>query len=243
MTGYRDVHVGEGAGERYDAMHVGRVDSMIWKHFVRPYVRASLQREYHTGSRRYLDFACGTGRLLKVGASIFSDATGIDISEDMLQVARERVPTATIHHIDVTKNPNFRCDEFDCATLFRFVLNAEPELSEEVLSWIAAHMKPGGLLIVNNHRHTASLGGLIARSRKPNDRLELNVLSRAKTVSMLESAGFKVEQCKGFRILPSIHGRPILGGWIQLQTERVLQALGLGHFGTELVFTARRTRR
>lgn len=240
MRPYREVHTGPGVGEQYDAMHAIRVDSMIWEEFVRPYVRGFLQREAEAGATRYLDFACGTGRLLKVGAAIFSDSTGVDISRDMLGVARKRVPNAKFLCVDVTQDPHAVEGTFDCVTLFRFLLNAEPDLRISVLNWLASKMKPGALLIVNNHRSSRSIGGLLARLAKPDGRRELNTLSKEGTEELLARAGFIVESCSGFRVLPSIHGRPIIHRWLQLQGERLCKAIGMGRAGSELVFTARR---
>lgn len=240
MRSYREVHTGPGVGEQYDAMHAIRVDSLIWEEFVRPYVRGILQREADAGAKRYLDFACGTGRLLKVGASLFADSTGIDVSDDMLEVARKRAPGAKILHVDVTQDPHAVEGTFDCVTLFRFLLNAEPDLRTDVLNWLASKMKPGALLVVNNHRSSRSIGGVLARFAKPDGRRELNTLSRELTEELLASTGFIVESCSGFRVLPSIHGRPLIHRWLQLQGERLCKAAGLGRAGSELVFTARR---
>lgn len=58
---------------------------------------------------------------------------------------------------------------------------------------------------------------------------------------MLESAGFQVMECRGFQIMPSLFGRPILGRRLQTAVERILVKLGFGKFGYELVIVARRS--
>lgn len=240
MKPYRDAHAGEGAGLKYDAMHETRVDSLIWRNFVRPYVRSIMQSVADNGATNYLDFACGTGRVLKVGADLFDNTTGIDISMDMLQVAHERVPNAELHCVDVTRDSLAAQSDFQCVTMFRFILNAEPELRQEALKWVANHMSSGATLIINNHRNSFSAHGLIARISRPRENRERNVLSRSETVHLLDAAGFSVESCEGYRILPTIHGRPLLGRWVQLQGERLCRSIGMARFGAELVFVARR---
>lgn len=237
---YRKLHLGEGAGARYDQWHARRVDALIWDAFVKPLVRSELERAKLEGSGRYLDFACGTGRLLKVGFGVFGAATGIDVSEGMLSAARERVPGGVFHCVDVTRSDAEGLGPFECATMFRFILNAEPDLRRDALAWMARVMPAGATLIVNNHRNATSIAGLLSRLAFWLPQSHRHVLTRLQTVALLEDAGFVVESWHGFRIMPSLFGRPILGATLQMASERLCRALGLGAFGGELVFVARR---
>ncbi len=240
MNSYRESHIGPRVGEHYDAKAAVRVDALIWDNFVKPLTRTELERAREDGAETYLDFACGTGRLLKVGHAVFGKSVGIDVSEDMLAVARTRVPDATVLRVDVTRSPHSEIGHFDCVTLFRFILNAEPELRTTVLSWIARHTETGGILIVNNHRNAVSFSGLLSKAAfwQPND--ARNVLSRRQMVRMLHNAGFSVVRCEGFRILPSLFGRPVLGRWLQMKAERLCKRVGLGGFGAEQIVVATR---
>lgn len=240
MTSYRKSHVGEKYGERYDAHHASRVDAIIWDTFIKPFVRQELVDLTGAGLCRYLDFACGTGRLLKVGHSVFGQSTGIDVSEDMLAVSRQRVPEAKLVQVDVTRNPPQDLGGFDCVTLFRFILNAEDDLRMSVLHWISEHTVKGGTLILNNHRNSASIKSFLtwlAFWQPPSAR---HRLSRKQVEEMLDEAGFLVERCEGFSILPSVLGRPIFGRKLQIKIEKFLLRLGLGRFGSELVVVARK---
>ncbi|WP_348767517.1 class I SAM-dependent methyltransferase [uncultured Salinisphaera sp.] len=242
MTSYRDSHTGAKVGERYDAEHAVRLDALIWDAFVKPFVRQQLGQAAAAGATCYLDFACGTGRLLKVGHSVFHSSLGIDISQDMLAVATQRVPDAALLRVDVTRDPPADMGPFDCVTMFRFVLNAESELRQQALSWVAAHMSEGGILIVNNHRNSASVSGLLSRMAAWQPTGARNVMSRRHMFKMLENAGFAVVRCEGFRVLPSVWGRPVVGARLQLIGERLCRTLGLSRFGSELVVVARRVR-
>jgi hypothetical protein len=124
--------------------------------------------------------------------------------------------------------------------MFRFLRNAEPELRKEVLSWIHNHMLSGATLIVNNHGHTASLGGLVAKLAfwLPADKR--NLLSQKETYKLLQDTGFSVVSCSGYQILPSLFGRPLFGHYLQARLERCAQKLGLGRFGYELVFITKK---
>ncbi|HMM75438.1 MAG TPA: methyltransferase domain-containing protein [Gammaproteobacteria bacterium] len=237
---YRNSHVGEGKGLWYDATHAEKVDAVIWSSFIKDFVSRAFEEAVARGAKRYLDFACGTGRLLKVGVKYFPAATGIDVSADMLEVARERVPEALFYCVDVTREQDQRIGDFDCVTLFRFLLNAEPSLRNEVLVWLAAHMSTGATLIGNNHMESASISGLVTAFANRWIGRGRNHLSRQDVEAMLSAAGFRVQLWAGFRVLPTVMGKPILGHRLQMAFERLLVGLGLGRFGVEQIFVARR---
>lgn len=235
---YRDSHKNEDISQNYDYKFSYRVDSLIWREFVKSYVSANLEKAKEAGASNYMDFASGTGRILKVGHSIFGSSTAIDISENMLKVAHQRVPEAQLFCLDVTRDDTSKIGLFDCVTMFRFLRNAEPALREAVLEWLSRHMPSGGLLIVNNHGNTTSLQGLIAKLAFWLPTEKRNLLSRKETYALLEEAGFSVVSCVGFRVLPSLFGRPVFGHWLQAKLEHACKKLGLGLLGGELVIIA-----
>jgi len=235
---YRNSHKSEEVSQSYDYKFSYRVDSLIWREFVKPYVREKLEQAKNNGASTYLDFATGTGRLLKVGHNIFDSATAIDISENMLKEARRRVPDAKLFCLDVTHDDTANIGLFDYVTMFRFLRNAEPALRKEVLEWLNRHISDGGLLMINNHGNTHSLMGLITRLAFWLPEEKKNLLSRKETYTLLEKAGFSVVSCTGFNILPSLFGRPMFGHWLHPKIERLCKKLGLGLFGGELIIIA-----
>jgi predicted TPR repeat methyltransferase len=50
----------------------------------------------HVTGRRALDFGCGTGRSTRFLRNLGFNVTGIDISEDMLQIARATDPARSL---------------------------------------------------------------------------------------------------------------------------------------------------
>jgi len=240
MSSYRTSHIGENRGQRYDATHANKVDALIWDVFIKDFVSDRMQSCAAQGGTRYLDFACGTGRVLKVGTEHFERCVGVDISDDMLTVARDRVPTARFVCADVTVDGDSVSGAFDCVTLFRFLLNAERSLSLEVLAWLADHMPPGATLIGNNHMNTVSFRGVSSVVANAVLRSSHNHLSRRGTAKMLEESGFKICEWSGYRILPTVMGKPIFGRNGQIALEKFSRALQLGAIGSELVFVAER---
>lgn len=241
MTSYRESHIGDGKGTWYDEAHARKFDAVVWDHLIKPQLAVELQRCVAGGATRYLDFACGTGRVLKFGSRYFADATGLDISADMLAVARERVPAARLFRLDVTRESvPAEVGQFDVVTLFRFLLNAEPALRLEVMQWLSQHMPSGAVLIGNNHMETRSISGLVTVAANATINRRRNHLSRGEIESLFESTGFRVERWYGYRVLPTIMGKPILGSALQLAIEKIAVSMGVGRFGVEHLFVARR---
>ena len=113
----------------------------------------------------YLDFACGTGRVLAFVSARTVSASGVDISEAMLIVAATSAPKAELISADITLgNSPLAGRVFDLITAFRFFPNAEESLRTEAISALSACLKPGGRLILNNHRSRSSLRQRLGRS-------------------------------------------------------------------------------
>lgn len=240
MNSYRESHKDESVSKNYDQFFSRRIESKIWSLLVKPTVVEALDKEKNKGAKEYLDFATGTGRVLKCASQVFDSPTAVDISSNMLKEAKARVPNANFHCLDVTNDNTAHIGNFDCVTLFRFIRNAEPELRTSVLRWLHEHMNEGGLLIVNNHGNSRSTQSLLARLAFWLPKEAKNQLSKNETFELLENCGFKIEEWKGFKIIPTIFGRSILGDTIQIKLEMLLRTLGMESFGEELVIFARK---
>lgn len=153
----------------------------------------------------YLDFACGTGRVLAHVAPQARSTRGIDISEAMVTRARERVPSATIEARNITDGGAVEAT-YDVITSFRFLLNAEPQLRVAGLEALAARLKDrSSVLIVNNHGNLASHKAVMVvpewfrhRGRR---RQSGNRLSHRAVVSAAAAAGLNIERVAGCGLL------------------------------------------
>lgn len=165
----------------------------------------TLPREYY---RRYLDFACGTGRITSVGEQYFPVSHGIDVSDSMLGEARKACRNTTFETKDLTRQPHH--ETYDLVTSFRFFGNAEPELRRGVLDALQGVLRPGGLLVVNNHRNPFALNRVAG------------YLTGGRRVMDLHHWRFKALAAEhGFRLVAR---RPV-GAWIYrsaLMTDAVL---------------------
>lgn len=162
---YRTSHVGEQSWARdYDEklFAPGSFDAIIWEREQLLLDRIVQQQVPRRES--YLDFACGTGRVLSYVERHFRTAVGLDISDTMLAVARDRVRTATLVQADATQDPAaLDGRRFDFVTAFRFFLNAQPSLREAAMAFLASTLvDENSRLLFNVHGNRYSTRALLA---------------------------------------------------------------------------------
>jgi SAM-dependent methyltransferase len=78
----------------YDAMRGGEAEAAA------AYVRALVDR-HHPSAETLLELGCGTGAVLEQLASRY-DVTGVDLSDEMLRVARKKLRHVRLVHGDIT---------------------------------------------------------------------------------------------------------------------------------------------
>ncbi|GAA4715081.1 class I SAM-dependent methyltransferase [Nocardioides conyzicola] len=160
-----------------------------------------------TGARTVLDLACGTGRITELLVSTMpgSDIVGVDVADSMLAVARERVPSADFRQVDVRALSTVVDDgSVDLVSAFRFFPNADPALRHDAVDAIAAALRPGGYLLVNNHRNFWSSSYLGRRARSG---VEAPGATNAEVVGPLLDLGFTPVARHSLGVLPQADDR------------------------------------
>jgi SAM-dependent methyltransferase len=106
-----------------------------------------VDQHLRSGGNRLLDVACGTGRHLEYLARRF-DVEGLDLSPELLEIARQRNPGVSLHQADMVDFDLGRA--FDVITcLFSSIGYVKTlEALDRALSCMAHHLLPGGLLVV-----------------------------------------------------------------------------------------------
>jgi SAM-dependent methyltransferase len=128
----------------YDAMYPGRGKDY-------PAEVAELTaiiRAARPDARSLVDVACGTGLHLNLFVKEFEHVEGVELAEDMLAVAKNRMPDMPLHVGDMRDLELNRT--FDAVTcLFAAVghMRNTDEL-DRAIARLAAHLTPGGVLIV-----------------------------------------------------------------------------------------------
>ncbi|MFC2079229.1 class I SAM-dependent methyltransferase [Candidatus Bipolaricaulota bacterium] len=97
--------------------------------------------------RCLLDVACGTGRHIEHLAKAF-DAEGLDLSPELLELARTRNPGVTFHCGDMrTFNLSAAYDVITCLFSSIGYMTTTKELGRAVAN-MAGHLAPGGALVI-----------------------------------------------------------------------------------------------
>ena len=91
-----------------------------------------------------LDAACGTGRYCGLFQRRGAEVVGIDFSEGMLRVARQKMPTVAFHCVDLTgvlPFPDASFDKVNCAQALKHLPDLKSPLTE-----LARVVKPCGTI-------------------------------------------------------------------------------------------------
>ena len=157
---YRVSHIEK--GDYYDAALEGSAFDKYMADWEKIYIPKIIHNLFPTGLNRYLDFACGTGRITEQIAPLANHSTAVDISPTMMAVARKKCPATRFHLGDITKeDPDL--GQFDLVSSFRFFGNAQDELRDVALHAITKRLAPNGRLLINSHRNPRALYALLDR--------------------------------------------------------------------------------
>jgi len=116
-----------------------------------PALERELQRlpQDARGSWRALEIGCGPGRLMKPFSRRFAEIQGVDVSDEMIRLARERlrdVPNAHVHATDGASLSLFADSYFDFIYSYAvFQHIPSREVVEEYMREIRRVLKPGGV--------------------------------------------------------------------------------------------------
>ncbi|GAB4268925.1 MAG: hypothetical protein Kow0029_04610 [Candidatus Rifleibacteriota bacterium] len=224
MKDYRNSHTSPGYGKKYDIAFAEKRTGFYWQFYEKPFLEKTFAKLSKQRPGPLLDFACGTGRICSVASQYFSDITGLDISEEMLEQARSNLPGIRFIKADATRDM-IELNRFTIITAFRFILNAQPELRSEALTWIYRQLIDDGLLIINNHLRVESIKGAITKFLNKAGLSRKNALSDYEFEELLKNHGFKAEKVFSFTLVPGWHGFPPINPEKQKRLEKFFSRL------------------
>lgn len=187
VNDYRNSHLHR--GDDYDRNIYGSPFDAYMAQMERVHLERIIPKLFPGNIPRYLDFACGTARITEIISGFAREAVGVDISESMLEEAKTKCPTIEFVHADLTQDDSLDLGQFDLLSSFRFFGNAQTALRHQVLAVLARLVKPGGYLVINNHRNPWALATLLHRAT--GGKADMN-LTHAMLCAMLCQHGFQV---------------------------------------------------
>lgn len=205
----------DSSGESYDRSIANRFELAIFR--LERVVLHDLFRRLRASdpNTTYLDFACGTGRILEVFKDLIRDKVGVDTSPGQLAAAHEKVPDAELVRGNLVENPELLGGrKFSLITSFRLLLNLEPENRVPILRALRELLTSDGHLVIDNHMNRYSILGMTALfahkvlrvPKKPNvppgRRGIISTMTESQMRAALAAAGLQVEEVHRIFLLP-----------------------------------------
>ena len=203
---YRSSHLSLKKSERYeeDIYRKGSYDDILWQEEKTALLKEVQALQKAVRNINYLDFACGTGRIIGFLETQVQSATGVDVSEAMLDVAKTKVKKGTLILADITKRDVLKGKSFELITAFRFFLNAEPPLRDAAMQTLIRKLQDRkGVFIFNvhgnmfSHRFMTKIWFWLKGRR-------LNALSYWQGKKITKKHGLHIVRWHGFGVVPKV---------------------------------------
>ena len=171
---------------------------------------------------RYLDFACGTGRIISHLEATVDEAVGVDVSKPMLEIAERNVRRSRLVHADITDGTGTDLGSFDVITAFRFFPRCQDPLRKQAIRALRNLLNDSGILVFNNHLRSESLGHRLRTSVVDRLRCVERETMDDKAISDLLAAGqLRILAQFHIGVVPSAHG------WLPLPFALYVKLEGL----------------
>jgi predicted TPR repeat methyltransferase len=169
----------------------------------RRYLRQLARRSFQVRRPVQHDFACGTGRAIRLLHGLVRAAHGYDTSAAMLAKAAEAGTFASLHLVEAAgplPEP-MPSNGPALVTIFRTLLNAGESTRDRTVAFAARALPhwESGLLVVENHGNRSSLRHL--RQRRHAGEPWFDELSHEQVAELLARHGFRIVERRGFAVL------------------------------------------
>lgn len=172
----------------------------VWSSYVEASVEATLRRLETGPGQRLLDVGCGTGALLAsvAGGAADSDQCGVDLSAEMLAVARAKTPrTVRLVQASADRLP-FADAAFDVVvstSVFHYFRHPQDALGEA-----SRVLRPGGRLVITDWCDDFLACRACDLILRLFDRAHFRAYGMAELTRMLEAGGFEVVSIERYKI-------------------------------------------
>jgi SAM-dependent methyltransferase len=205
----------------------------------RAYLRGLVTREFGGNAPVQHDFACGTGRAIRILHGLVRAAHGYDTSAEMMAKAAEVGSRAEFHQVP-TDGPvpaPVAAGTPAVVTMFRLLLNVDDAIRDRALAFAAKALPDAGagILVVENHGNASSVRHL--RARRHNGERWFAELSHEQVARLFAKHGFEIVERRGFSMLtPSMHAHPLA----RAADAAARRFPGTDAYAVNVLYTARR---
>ena len=237
MESYRYSHMRKGIGEEYDIKlnnkfehFIFDLEKIIFRHLFKKYFNFDIKSS--------LDFACGTGRITKELEKYSENSFAIDVSDEMLRIARKKCKKTYFLKADISQKDVLKNKKFDLILAWRFFLNSENTLKKQILLILKKHLKKSGYLIFNIHMNRFSLVGLQFYIRKKIFKQKvINTATLSEIKKLLHQTGYKIIEVYPLAHFPGRLNFLILPQKVLSSIELWLTKIGIFKlFAKDLIF-------
>ena len=245
MSAYLEMHKADWVPIHYDTViyDPGSYDTFIWE-LQKPVLRSLMARSSEkSGGARYLDFACGTGRIIAAIEDLVGGSFGIDTSPQMATYAQAGLSRSTVVCGDLLADRDLVPADFDVITAFRFFYNTEPDVRVRVMRALAQHLAgPEARLIFNVHANATSTDSLTSAYKRVRGWGQPTTTTYGAVQRLVEGAGLEIEACYGFGLWPHRVYRSRLAGFAKWLDRHAATRGWLRWASHDLVFVCRPAR-
>jgi len=238
---YRDVHRAKATATHYQqkTYRSGSTDETIWR--VEQQQLEDIVSRLVPHRSRYLDFACGTGRVIGFIGELFETHTGVDISGAMLEFAKAENPASTFVCGDICEDATLVGGDYDLITAFRFFLRAQPPLRQAAMQILAKKLASDGKLVFNIHNSRPSLLSVQNCITNLFKQDKVQSMSRLDVAHLVAEAGLETIETHELGVFPkALHH--ILGPKTWTHLDRTLCKIKiLRRFASHVIYVCRRS--
>lgn len=239
---YRFSHTTEYKSARYEheVYKQGLYDDLLWQEEKKILAGEVKSLQKNIGEINYLDFACGTGRIIGFLEDKVSNATGIDPARSMLDIAARKIKKGELVEADITAQDILGGFKYNLITAFRFFLNAQPKLRALAFDVLATKLcDKNSLLIFNIHGNLTSYR-LLTKFWYALRGRHLNAMTIWQARALINAHGLSVVRWYGIGILPKTFYRFVPASLI-VPIDRVLEKVpGARYIAYDLIFICKK---